>query len=651
MKFLLALSLFSLALPVAAQTVAADTPGRTPGGVTYIQPKDWTAVTMSGALALVAPEGDLKLTVVEVGTVADAREAADAAWRVVRPTAVPVPRLVTAAAPGEGWDERAGLAYETAPTERAVRSALALRNGTAWTVLVINGAAATAAKRSAALSVVQEGLHPAGYARESFAGRTPHALTPERIQALRDFVAESARTLGVPGVGLALIDRGKLVWEGGVGLRALGSPEPVDARTKFMIASNTKGMATLLLSVLADEGKLRWNQPVVEVFPSFRLGDEATTKATLVRHLVCACTGLPRKDYSFILADPGAPASDTFRQLAVTQPTSRFGELFQYNNLMASAAGYLGGSLAYPDLELGAAFDKAMQTRIFGPLGMTETGFDFAAGAAGNWAPPHGLDIDGKVTQMTNGFNATVYPHRPAGGAFSTASDMARYVELELNKGVARNGKRVVSEANLLERRKRGVQVAEDSWYGMGLFERTAWGIPVVTHGGTLLGYHSNWYALPGAGVGAVILTNADPGAAMLAPFLRRLLEILYDGKPEAARDVTAAAARIKAQAVARRQRLTYPGDPVVLAALASRYRDPEVGSITVTNRGDAKWIKAGFVEGPLATRSNADGTVSIVSVGPGAIGVEALVGTADGKRTLTISDGQQHQYVYVEQR
>ena len=195
------------------------------------------------------------------------------------------------------------------------------------------------------------------------------------------------------------------------------------------------------------------------------------------------------------------------------------------------------------------------------------------------------------------------------------------------------------------------MQVGEGSWYGMGLFERTAWGIPVVTHGGTLLGYHSTWYALPEAGVGAVILTNGDTGAAMLAPFLRRLLEVLYDGKPEAERDVAAAAARIKAQAQARRARLTFPGDPAVLAGLASRYRDPSVGNITITDRGGQKWIKAGFVEGPLATRVNPDGTVSIVSAGPGAIQVDALVGKAGDARTLTINDGQQHQYVYAEVR
>src|SRR3546814_4476543 len=104
------------------------------------------------------------------------------------------------------------LPYTTlfrSPTERATRSALALRKGAAWTVLIVDGSAGTAAKRSAAMSVVREGLHPVGYQTESFAGRTAHRLTPDRVRALRDFVAESARELGVPGVGLALIDLGK----------------------------------------------------------------------------------------------------------------------------------------------------------------------------------------------------------------------------------------------------------------------------------------------------------------------------------------------------------------------------------------------------------------------------------------------------------
>ena len=650
MKFLFALALVTMPFPAFAQSAApADTQIDTATGIRYVQPKDWIASARATAITLAPPENDLRIMIIEVGEAADAKEATAKAWSKMDIAPTPEARLVSPIPPADGWDERVALSYETPPAARILRSAMALRNKTAWTVLIVEGAAATAAKRSAALSVVQQGLRPAGYKQESFAARKAHPLTPERVQLLRDFVAESATKLNVPGVGFALIDQGNVVWQGGFGVRALGAPTLVDENTKFMIASNTKGLTTLLLSVLADEKKLDWDRKVVDLYPSFRLGSDEVTQSVLMRHLVCACTGLPRKDYSFILADPGAPASDTFTGLAATQPTSKFGELFQYNNLMASAAGYIAGALTYPEMEIGAAYDRAMEQKIFRPLGMHDTTFDYAKGMSGNWAAPHGLDLDGKTVRMSNDFNFTVYPHRPAGAAFSTTADMVHYVQLELSKGQLTKGTRMVSEANLLERRKRGVQVGPDSWYGMGLFERDAWGVPVVTHGGTLLGYHSTWFALPKAGIGAVILTNSDPGALMLSPFLRRLLEILYDGQPEAARDVAAAADRLQAQAQARKARVTLPGDPEVLAALAPHYSDPQVGQITISDRDGSKWMKAGYIEGPLATRKNADGSMSIVSVGAGNIGVEAVVGTKDGKRMLTINDGQQTQYVYVE--
>ncbi|WP_428410454.1 serine hydrolase domain-containing protein [Hyphococcus sp.] len=649
LKFLMAFSLFGFLSAAMAQEIASeDTPGTTSSGAAFVQPKDWAIRTEENVTVLSAPENDLDIVVVEVGAAENARDAAAKAWAAYAPEAGRKVRLATPAAPANGWEERVSLSYETSPAEQATVSALALRKGDSWTVLIVNGSDATANVRYGALSLVQDALRPAGYAREDFTGKTAHRLTPERIELLRKFVEDAARELEVPGVGLALIDQGEVVWEGGVGVRELGSSKPVNADTKFMVASNTKGMSTLLLSILADEGKLEWDQRVVDLYPSFRLGSDATTNATLVRHLVCACTGLPRKDWAFILADPGAPASITFDELAKTQPTSNFGELFQYNNPMAAAAGYLGGHLAYPDMELGAAYDKAMEDRIFDPLGMNDTTFDFDKGMKGNWAKPHGLDVDGNVTVMSNDFNYAPYPYRPAGGAFSTTRDMAHYVQLELSKGIGPDGKRIVSEENILERRKRGVQVGENVWYGMGLFDEVHWGVPVVTHGGTLLGYHSNWYALPEANVGAVILTNSDPGAAMLRPFLRRLIEVLYDGRPEAEAQIAAAAARLKAQAGARREDLTVPGDPDVLANLAGRYESPGTGTITITEKKGVKWIKAGSIEAPLATRANPDGTVSVVSIGPGAINVEALVGEEDGLRTLTIRDSQ-HKYHYTE--
>ena len=120
----------------------------------------------------------------------------------------------------------------------------------------------------------------------------------------------------------------------------------------------------------------------------------------------------------------------------------------------------------------------------------------------------------------------------------------------------------------------------------MGLFDQTVNGVSVVTHGGTLLGYRSNFWALPEAGVGAVILTNSDSGATLLEPFFRRLLEVLYDGKPEAVAEVASAAAQTKAQIAARRKKMTVPGDPGKLAALASRYKSPGIGDLTIRDQG-----------------------------------------------------------------
>ncbi|AZU03636.1 beta-lactamase [Glycocaulis alkaliphilus] len=627
----------------------ANTPGTTGGGVGYTAPDGWDVRPGEGLTVLAAPADELLVALVDVGSADSASDAVLAAWALFDPDADYPVRLVTAASPREGWEERASVSYDIPPNERLAVQALALRREASWTVMIVRGSQAAQERRSAATSLIQQSLRPAGYERESFAGRTPNPLTPERIDLLREFVAEAMDALDVPGVGLALIDQGEVVWQGGLGVRQLGADEPVTADTRFMIASNTKGMVTLLLATLADEGALEWDQPVTQVFPEFRLGSDETTRSTLMRHLVCACTGLPRKDMGFLLVEPGAPATDTFRQLADTQPTSAFGELFQYNNLLVSAAGYVGGALAYPGMELGAAFDLAMETRVFAPAGMHNSGFDFAEAMQGDWARPHGRNLDGDVVEISNTFNQSIETHRPAGGAWSTAADMARFVQLELSGGLTPEGERVVSEANLMERRVHNVPTGEDSWYGMGLFDEIAWGVPVVSHGGTLLGYRSNFYLLPEAGIGAVVLTNSDEGSVMLRPFLRRLMEVVYDGQPEAMNDINTAVERMARQSGARRATLTVPGDPAILEALAAQYHNPETGYITIRDVDGETWLRAGAIEGPVATRRNADGTVSLATVGAGAIGLEAVIGDEDGVATLTIRDSQ-HEYVYRAQ-
>ena len=541
------------------------------------------------------------------------------------------------------------MEYETSPNEHRAVEGIAERRGGAWTVMVGDGSEATMEKRGAAVGLVVSSLRPGGYTRETFAGRQAHALDPARVDALKAFVKTSMDELGVPGVGLALIDHGNLVYEGGLGVRELGKPAPVDAHTLFMIASNTKGMSTLLLARLVDEGKLKWDEPVTAVYPGFRLGSDATTRQVLMRHLVCACTGLPRKDMEWLLnGSPTTPTSETFTQLAATQPTSGFGEVFQYNNLMASAAGYIGGHILHPNMELGAAYDAAMSEQIFGPLGMRESTFDYARALSRDHASPHGDDIDGHPQVGKMAFNYVAMPARPAGGEWSSAHDVIKYVQLEITQGVLPDGKRLVSAENLLARRKRSVPIGENAYYGMGLATDATWGVTVVHHGGSLAGYKSDILVLPDAQVGAVVLTNADTGDAMLRPFMRRLLEVLYDGKPEAAPMVAASAKAIQAEIATERKRLVVPAAPAAVSDLADHYVSPELGHISVKRTGANVVFDFGAWSSQVASRRNDDGTVSFVTIDPTNAGFVFTVAKSGAKRGLVLRDGQ-HTYQYTE--
>jgi CubicO group peptidase (beta-lactamase class C family) len=651
--------LASVAIPAAltlmasslaqAQAVTADTPEKTVSGATFTLPKAWSLAGKPGVMVANAPEGDARIAIVDVESAADAKDAAAKAWALYAPERVHPFKLATPAPARSGWDERVRIDYETSANEKLDLSAGVQRKDKHWTVMLVDSSTATAEKRGAAMGLIGRSLRPAGYSRESFAGKTAHPLDAARIEAMRSFVETSIKALGVPGGSFALIDHGKLVYEGGVGVRELGKPAKVDAHTLFMVASNTKGMSTLLLARQVDAGKVGWDQPVTEVYPTFRLGSDATTKKVLIRHLVCACTGLPRKDLDWIFATtPDTPASTTFTQLAATEPTSGFGEVFQYNNLMASAAGYIAGHLVYPKLEIGAAYDKAMQTEVFDPLGMHETTFSTKKALLVDHASPHDLDIDARPALGDNAFNDSVMPYRPAGGAWSSAHDMIKYVQDEITQGVLPDGKRLVSTKNLLQRRLPNVPVGEDQFYGMGLETDATWGVTVVHHGGSMAGFKTDIMLVPDAQVGAVILTNSDEGQLLLRPFMRRLLEVMYDGKPEAAGDVAAAAKRVQAEYAAERPRLTVPPAAGPAGKLAAHYTNADLGPLTVKKAGAG--VRFEFPEWgtDVASRKNDDGSLSFVSITPTLIGFEFVAGEKDGKRTLTTRDGQ-HEYVYVE--
>jgi CubicO group peptidase (beta-lactamase class C family) len=629
-----------------AERLSADTSRRTTFGATFMAPQGWSIVTRGPAQVLEAPEGDSRIALVDVRA-KDADAAVAAAWMAYRPEARRSVRLVTPEADKDGWQDQRTYRYRTSPNERRTVLAGAKRHGDVWTVWIYDMLEATGEKRLGQVALILSRLLPPGYQRETFAGRRGNPLDQARLAELVAFIERGREQLGIPGVALGLVQDGKVVFEGGFGPRQLGKTPTVDARTLFIIASNTKPLTTLLLGTLVDGGKLAWDTPVTQVFPAFRLGDAETTSRLLVKHLVCACTGLPRQDSEWLLEFGAQSAAGALALLGTMRPTSKFGEMYQYSNLLAAAGGYLAGHVYNPRLELGAAYDEAMRARVFKPLGMSSTTFDFQRALAGNHAAPHALTIDGEPALAIADVNHSIVPVRPAGGAWSSVHDVLKYVALELREGLLPDGRRFISDSVLLERRAPQVSVGADLTYGMGLRVDRTYGVPVVRHGGSLTGFKSDMFWLPEHGVGATILTNSDAGQALLGPFRRKLLEVLFDGRPEADNQLAVAVKAMRQRIASERKLLTVPPDAVA-GKLAPRYRSPALGEIQLSQAPDGVTFDFGEWKTPVASRKNPDGTVSLVTIVPGMIGLEFVVGEAAGKRTLVFRDAQ-HQYVFTE--
>ncbi|MDB4943576.1 MAG: beta-lactamase [Labilithrix sp.] len=638
-----------LAAPAAAQKLTANTPATTTGGASFTAPAGWTLSVRGNATILEAPEGDSHIALVDVSA-KDADAAVAAAWKAYRPDAK-WPVMVTTDQPDkDGWTKIRSYEYQTSPNEKRSVSVTTLAAGDVWTVAVFDASDATAGKRTGDIRMIFGRLLPKGFARESFAGRKASTLDAARIAKLTAWVETAMKELQVPGVSIGLVQDGKVVYSGGFGVKELGKKDKPDGDTLYMIASNTKALSTLLLAKLVDEKKLAWDTPVTQVLPSFKLGDADTTKQVQIRHLVCACTGLPRQDLEMIFQFKGLTPDGAMGTLATVQPTSKFGEMFQYSNLLAAAGGFVGGHVVNPKMELGAAYDDAMRSRVLEPLAMKATTFDYARALAGNHAMPHAQDVEGKPAKASMAMNYMVVPVRPAGAAWSSVNDVLRYVSMELAGGTLPGGKRYIDRDVLLTRRAPQVSIGQDETYGMGLEVNTKYGIPVVHHGGDVIGFHSDMMWLPDHGVGAVVLTNGDPGWALRSLFQRKLLEVLFDGRPEADADVASSAKSFFAALAAERKLLTIPADPAESAKLAKRYKNDALGEVTTGAAGAALVFDFGEWKTEVGTRKNPDGTVSFVTTSPGATGFELVVGApASGKRTLVIRDSQ-HEYVFTEQ-
>jgi CubicO group peptidase (beta-lactamase class C family) len=351
----------------------------------------------------------------------------------------------------------------------------------------------------------------------------------------------------------------------------------------------------------------------------------------------------------FLFEFKGQTAKKRMALLKTMKPTTRFGETFQYSNMMVAAGGYVAAHSAYPKLRLRTAYRKAMKTRVFGPVGMKRTTFDTRRARRMDHATPHAGTLKNTWVPIPYSYEDAVISVGPAGGAWSNVRDMARYLLVELGRGKTPEGKRVVSEANLLARRKPQARVADKAHYGLALLVLTSRGITRIGHGGGTLGFRTYMFFMPEHGVGMTVMTNSQGGGGLTGLAKRRLLEILFDGRKVAETRLAFILKQREKNLKKFLARTNLTPAKAWIAKLAGTYRNPVLGKVSIRMVRGKGVFDAGEWKSPMAHRTEKDGVEKLV-IGPPLAGLSFLMGTKAGSRTLTLRHGQ-HTYVFEDVR
>ena len=408
-------------------------------------------------------------------------------------------------------------------------------------------------------------------------------------------VVERARKeFEVPGIAVAIVKDGNVVLAKGYGVRKLGEPAPVTAHSLFRIASNTKAFTAAALAMLVDEGKLRWDDAVIEHMPGFQMYDPYVTRELSVRDLLVHRSGLGLGAGDLMFFPPSdLSREEIIQRLRFVKPATSFRSRYAYDNLLYLVAGQLIPAV------IGKSWDDFVKERIFIPLGMTSTNASTQAlKAASDVAIPHSK-AGGKLEALPH---EDVDNNAPAGAINSCVADLAKWVTIQLNHGDM-GSSRLFSEAQSKEMWSAQTIIPIDapgalgalspnfSAYGLGWRLNDYRGKKIVSHTGGLAGYVSRVTMVPDLKLGVVVLTNQEADGAFQAVTYTILDH--YLGAPEidwvapflaqAGQGETGATETVK-QAAAKRNANSRPTLP--LAGYAGRYRDAWYGDVAIEEHG-----------------------------------------------------------------
>jgi len=351
-------------------------------------------------------------------------------------------------------------------------------------------------------------------------------VPPDRLDA---FVRQGMRDWSVTGLSIAVVKDGRIDFLRGYGVRDARTNEPVDADTVFQIGSCSKPLTATALASLVDDGSLRWDTPVVRVWPTFRTADPTVTRQATLRDLLCHRTGVGRHEAVLYHEMPIGRAALLDRLREVSQAAA-FRTEWRYSGLMYTVAGQMAAR------STGKSWDDFMRRRLFEPLGMDRTVTSLAAlGELDNVAVPHvraGEKVD--ATKFADRDNVG-----PSASIASSASDLAKWLLLMTERGRAQDQRLLRPEVVDEMTTPQILMKAVDPVHGAHAFHAYGLGLMLLDYHGRRLAQHAGMAGhsmamvgfVPEDRVGVAVLTNYRPSLFHYAVF-RRAIDLYCGQEP-----------------------------------------------------------------------------------------------------------------------
>lgn len=328
---------------------------------------------------------------------------------------------------------------------------------------------------------------------------------PPELAALEAWIEQGMRDWGIPGLAVSVVKDDTVIWARGYGVRQLGHAHAVDADTLFNVASVSKAFNAAALALLVDEGRIGWDDPVIDHIPGFRLHDaQATTQAT-IRDLLAHRVGLGRLTGNRLRWISARPRAEQIQRLRHLTPERGFREGYVYSNVLSMIAGEVVPATT------GTAWEDFVRARLFAPLGMHRSVAAYAQLPAGaqNLAFPH-QEIDGVVVGIDRrDFDAV----GPAASVHTSAREIAAWMRLHLGDAGSIDGSRLISAEAMAQMHQPQVLVPGERHAPVGAYG-LGWQIGrfrdrhVSSHGGAVDGMNSLITLVPEESLGIFVTTN-----------------------------------------------------------------------------------------------------------------------------------------------